>query len=516
MRCPSVSLICSIFFLIYVGYSILSLARLFFVSECKGNEPCLSYNLYHKPKLKVIIYGSVKDLPQSTKQVMLIEEISPFLYNEPFEKTINIKLPNRTIKNGTLYFHLFILNDRVNLKEWTDIISWHDHVYVRLPLTSYQVPKMSTFDLLKGSGIKKLQKPVTHIKNEIGFNVLIGVKEFPARDIPPELYRLIKEGQDGTLLPIVHYDFLNDHMENLQQISNDTPSTFPIKLKYKPMHIGNLRLMMHAETAIKSLKTYGITDKDVDQLKSIFSDTNIYLLVVTLCVSAIHLLFDFLALKNDVKFWRSRTTMAGLSLRSVLWRAFSQIVIVLYLCDEEASLLLIGPAFLSCIVEFWKVQKVIPVDWKNFKLKKVKLTEEERMTRLIDAEGMKYLSYILYPLCIGGAIYSLFYQQYKSWYSWLVHSLVNGVYAFGFLFMLPQLFINYKLKSVAHLPWRAFMYKAFNTFIDDLFAFIISMPIAHRLACFRDDIVFLIYLYQRWLYPVDKTRLDETAYMKID
>ena len=79
-----------------------------------------------------------------------------------------------------------------------------------------------------------------------------------------------------------------------------------------------------------------------------------------------------------------------------------------------------------------------------------------------------------------------------------ISSLVNGVYAFGFLFMLPQLFVNYKLKSVAHLPWRAFMYKAFNTFIDDLFAFIITMPTAHRVACFRDDVVFLIYLYQRY------------------
>jgi len=90
---------------------------------------------------------------------------------------------------------------------------------------------------------------------------------------------------------------------------------------------------------------------------------------------------------------------------------------------------------------------------------------------------------------------------------------VNGVYAFGFLFMLPQLFLNYKLKSVAHLPWRAFMYKAFNTFIDDLFAFIITMPTAHRVACFRDDIVFLIYLYQRYLYPVDPTRLDQSGSM---
>lgn len=91
--------------------------------------------------------------------------------------------------------------------------------------------------------------------------------------------------------------------------------------------------------------------------------------------------------------------------------------------------------------------------------------------------------------------------------------------------------LNQQLKSVAHLPWKAFMYKvhphsstqlhtaphkyhftyslinhllififcqAFNTFIDDVFAFIITMPTSHRLACFRDDVVFLIYLYQRW------------------
>ncbi|KAK6057842.1 cleft lip and palate transmembrane protein 1 [Cooperia oncophora] len=101
------------------------------------------------------------------------------------------------------------------------------------------------------------------------------------------------------------------------------------------------------------------------------------------------------------------------------------------------------------------------------------------------------------------------YVPHKSWYSWVLESLANGVYAFGFLFMLPQLFVNYKLKSVAHLPWRAFTYKAFNTFIDDVFAFIIVMPTSHRLACFRDDIVFLIYLYQRYLYPVDYSRINE-------
>ncbi|TGZ63262.1 hypothetical protein CRM22_007016 [Opisthorchis felineus] len=38
---------------------------------------------------------------------------------------------------------------------------------------------------------------------------------------------------------------------------------------------------------------------------------------------------------------------------------------------------------------------------------------------------------------------------------------------------------------------------------------IITMPTSHRIACLRDDVVFLIYLYQRWLYPVDKSRVNE-------
>ena len=32
------------------------------------------------------------------------------------------------------------------------------------------------------------------------------------------------------------------------------------------------------------------------------------------------------------------------------------------------------------------------------------------------------------------------------------------------------------------------------------------MPTLHRISCFRDDVIFVIYLYQRWIYRVDKTR----------
>ncbi|KAG8818395.1 Cleft lip and palate associated transmembrane protein 1 [Serendipita sp. 401] len=59
------------------------------------------------------------------------------------------------------------------------------------------------------------------------------------------------------------------------------------------------------------------------------------------------------------------------------------------------------------------------------------------------------------------------------------------------------------------MPMKAMIYKTLSTVVDDFFAFCIRMPWLHRLACFRDDVVFLIFLYQRWIYRVDTKRINE-------
>lgn len=59
------------------------------------------------------------------------------------------------------------------------------------------------------------------------------------------------------------------------------------------------------------------------------------------------------------------------------------------------------------------------------------------------------------------------------------------------------------------MPWKTLMYKTLGTFVDDLFAFCIKMPTLHRLACLRDDVIFFVYLYQRWAYPTDDKRANE-------
>ena len=59
------------------------------------------------------------------------------------------------------------------------------------------------------------------------------------------------------------------------------------------------------------------------------------------------------------------------------------------------------------------------------------------------------------------------------------------------------------------MPAKTFVYKFLNTIIDDLFSFIITMPTMHRVSCFRDDLIFVVYLYQRWIYRNNKKRAAE-------
>lgn len=75
----------------------------------------------------------------------------------------------------------------------------------------------------------------------------------------------------------------------------------------------------------------------MEELKRIFLEGNPYFLFLTFVVSLLHSVFDMLAFKNDIGFWRSNKSMEGLSAKSVIINAFCQAVIFLYLLDNETS-----------------------------------------------------------------------------------------------------------------------------------------------------------------------------------
>lgn len=61
-----------------------------------------------------------------------------------------------------------------------------------------------------------------------------------------------------------------------------------ITIVYSPISLGKLRLILHVQAAMENLKNLGFSDKDIDEVKGIFADTNIYLLGGTFFIAAVH------------------------------------------------------------------------------------------------------------------------------------------------------------------------------------------------------------------------------------
>ncbi|CAH2102806.1 unnamed protein product [Euphydryas editha] len=526
MKYISITLILTLIFAGYVINTIWTLAEIFIPPECSRGERCFSNYLASNPVQHLVLYTSLKEHPYKNgiyeSSVNKIHTSLKFNYRNEAKVVVTLKIPRKTRNNGTLFMHAVLLDENRLYDDFIEIFRT-ESVHT-LPLVTHTEPQAATFNLLQSNSDdtkqkkEKIIKPYAHIVTHAPLAILTDNLNLPVHKIPSELYPYMRIRGD-KFLPIIQHNVLKSRISHLQLLNSSTPEV-NVTVTVSPTSYGSLRLALHVRLALEQLRGLGFSDKDVDDVKGIFADTNLYLLSATVVIASCHLLFDFLAFKNDVSFWRRKRSLAGLSARTVIWRAFSQLVIFFYLLDEQTSLLVLVPAGISAVIEAWKVTKVLHVrvalpGWRVWRVRVWRDVQDaaERNTARADQEAMRYLAMLLYPLCAAGALYSLLYEPHKGWYSWALHSVVNGVYAFGFLLMLPQLFVNYRLRSVAALPWRAFMYKAFNTFIDDVFAFVITMPTAHRVACFRDDLVFLVYLYQRWLYPVDKTRTDTAASM---
>ncbi|XP_078097868.1 putative lipid scramblase CLPTM1 isoform X2 [Mustelus asterias] len=340
--------------------------------------------------------------------------------------------------------------------------------------------------------------------------------------VPPPLDQYVKfDPVSGDYYPIIYF---NDYW-NLQKDYfpiNETLEKLPLRMTYCPLSLWKWQL--YAAQSTKSPwnfwgeDLYDQPDEEQDSVKVALLETNPYLLAITIIVSIVHSVFEFLAFKNDIQFWNSRQSLEGLSVRSVIFGVFQSGVVLLYILDNETNFVVQVSVFIGLLIDLWKITKVMDVRidrdnkvagiFPRLTLKD-KSTYVQSSTKNYDDMAFKYLSWILFPLLGCYAIYSLLYMEHKSWYSWVLSMLYGFLLTFGFITMTPQLFINYKLKSVAHLPWRMLTYKALNTFIDDLFAFVIKMPMMYRIGCLRDDVVFFIYLYQRWIYRVDLTRMNE-------
>jgi len=340
-------------------------------------------------------------------------------------------------------------------------------------------------------------------------------------------------GENGWYYPVF---YLNTFWQLRSQMTelNDTVTEVPLKIQLYNLVNWKYSILSSIDDGIKQQQQQaafgapsptGGDGSEMEKFKEILLDTNSYLLGTTFVVSILHMVFEGLAFKSDIAHWRKKKDVVGTSVRTILANVFMQTIIFLYLVDNADGtswMILAGQGF-GIVLEAWKITKTVDVRLREpgpdsaFKFlpyvvtfeDKHKLTEKEKQTQEYDQIAFRYLYIVAVPLLLAYAVYSLVYETHKSWYSFVIETLVGSVYAYGFLMMVPSLYINYRLKSVAHMPSKAMTYKFLNTFIDDLFAFTIRMPTLHRLATLRDDVIFFIWLYQKYKYRVDYSRVNE-------
>ncbi|KAK6470699.1 cleft lip and palate transmembrane protein 1-like protein [Huso huso] len=452
-----------------------------------------------------------------------------------YEHYQELDVPESVKQNGSVYIHVYFTKsgfhpDPKRKGQYRRLATAH----MSRMLNKYKRKKfLKTKNLLTGETeidpeiIKRAEdygpiEVISHWHPNVTISMVDDHTAWVKGAVPPPLDQYVKfDAVSGDYFPIVYF---NDYW-NLQKDYfpiNETVEKLPLRLVYCPLSLWRWQLYTAQSTKspwnFLGEDLYEQSDEDQDSVKVALLETNPYLLGVTIVVSIVHSVFEFLAFKNDIQFWNSRQSLEGLSVRSVFFGVFQSLIVLLYILDNETNFVVQVSIFIGLLIDFWKITKVMDVrlDRENRLAGifprltfKDKSTYVQSSTKIYDAMAFRYLSWLLYPLLGCYAVYSLLYNEHKSWYSWVLGLLYGFLLTFGFITMTPQLFINYKMKSVAHLPWRMLTYKALNTFIDDLFAFVIKMPMMYRIGCLRDDVVFFIYLYQRWIYRVDPTRMNE-------
>ncbi len=386
------------------------------------------------------------------------------------------------------------------------------------------------------------RKPVCHLRQHVNLKMLVDENEYSARHKAPILYH--KMHKDIRRPPkLVRYSVVDLGQQNLRYqpkfytdeeykrhpyYIDASKASDKIRISWNPVSRVHYSFTQTMEEVFQVYTKFGISQDDLDEIRAHLFRRPLHVIITMQIVGMIQVFLSTMAFKNDVAFFKGINDYTGLSSRSLVTDVLHSVVIFLYVLDyEHASRIILMQLFIEVVIGLWKVKRRLKLHlffryglpWVGAASESGQpqaLSRGEAATEAIDARAMRYLKIVLYPLSAAWGVYCLYNYRYSSWWSWFISSLADFAYTFGFINMMPQIFVNYKMKSVAHMPWRVLVYKAFNTFIDDFFAFFLMadyMSDKHRWMTLRDDFVFFIFLYQLWCYPIDKTRQDEYGFV---
>ncbi|VDN29483.1 unnamed protein product, partial [Gongylonema pulchrum] len=394
-------------------------------------------------------------------------------------KSVTFRTPQSLLSNGSLYLHVFIVKEHQSPDSRSRNYVKREVIYNVRQLNKYRKKYYKkTQNLLTGKTEqseeeqKKAEVMNFEILNywhpNITVNLVVDQNAWQRGSLPPPLDEAVKfDPIDNTYKPIFFFnDYWNlgaDYMP-----INETVQELKLTVRFAPMSLFKWQLYASQQMRGKWSQMFGGElfengDDDQDSIKQALLETSPVLLGLTFVVSLLHTVFEFLAFKNDIQFWRSRKSLEGLSVRSVLFSVFQSVIVFLYICDNDTSWIVKLSVGVGLLIELWKIPKCVNINIdRNRKIlgliPKVTFSDKgsyvESDTKQYDQASLlhlsvyrlpdyhllafKYLSWLLFPLLAGYAVYSLIYVEQRGWYSWILSMLYSFLLTFGFIMMTPQ------------------------------------------------------------------------------
>ena len=195
------------------------------------------------------------------------------------------------------------------------------------------------------------------------------VSPFPRGAIPDQFAHQMEfvdlaSGQYYPVLYINDFWLTNDKMPAI----NGTRDELPLELSISSIGMFKWQGMSSMQHQWKMQEAMGGRDGESDVLVNMITDTNPVLLAVTIVVSTLHSVFDILAFKNDIAFFKGKKSMEGLSIRTMVVNLFFQVVIFLYLFDNDTSFMILISNGVGLLIEFWKVTKAVKIGFTGGKI----------------------------------------------------------------------------------------------------------------------------------------------------
>jgi hypothetical protein len=451
------------------------------------DNPNVDVRLYVSPS---VVLSPLSSMPAGS--LVVDEKNFSLAGKDNREITTSISVPKSVQHNGTLWAHIFVGQTGAELDPASPNYNPATAYRMLRPLTQYLGKKKvrKTRNLLEAS--KDTEEAEDELESEpstvasyyhsnftLSFINNAGPANYPTLHPAVKQFYMLEAtgardetGKNGYYYPLIYHNTFWQMKKDMVELNSTIPyETLPMNVRLSTLANWQFSIMASMdegmkETARKAAQGQtapgGGDGSEMEMFKEILLDSNMYLLGTTAIVSILHMIFELLAFKSDVGHWRKKKDNVGVSVRTILTNVVMQAIIFLYLLDnnENTSWMILFGQGMGIAIEFWKVTKTVNVRVRepgpNSSFRgilpyvvvfedKHKLSETEEKTDEYDKIAFKYMGMIAVPLLLAYAAYSLMYETHKSWYSFIITTLVGSVYAYGFLMM-----VSYFLHSAAY------------------------------------------------------------------